>query len=144
MNILRIAKAPTVAVPTTATVMEAVNRMKENNVGAVAVLDTGVLQGMFSERDAMLRIVLTKKDPEKTAVKDVMTTEVVAIRKDTPADEAVKLMWERHIRHLPVIRNDGKVEGIVEIRNLFHERFEDMAQELDSLEGYIANDGIGG
>jgi CBS domain-containing protein len=124
--------------------MEAVNRMKENNVGAVAVLDTGVLQGMFSERDAMLRIVLTKKDPEKTAVKDVMTTEVVAIRKDTPADEAVKLMWERHIRHLPVIRNDGKVEGIVEIRNLFHERFEDMSQELDSLESYIANDGIGG
>jgi CBS domain-containing protein len=124
--------------------MEAVNRMKENNVGAVAVLDTGVLQGMFSERDVMLRIVLTKKDPEKTAVKDVMTTEVVAIRKDTPADEAVKLMWERHIRHLPVIRNDGKVEGIVEIRNLFHERFEDMSQELDSLESYIANDGIGG
>jgi CBS domain-containing protein len=104
----------------------------------------GVLQGMFSERDAMLRIVLTKKDPEKTAVKDVMTTEVVAIRKDTPADEAVKLMWERHIRHLPVIRNDGKVEGIVEIRNLFHERFEDMSQELDSVESYIANDGIGG
>ena len=73
-----------------------------------------------------------------------MTTDIVAIRKDTNPDEAVKLMWERHIRHLPVVREDGKVEGIVEIRNLFHDRLEDMTQQLDSLESYIATDGIGG
>jgi hypothetical protein len=53
-------------------------------------------------------------------------------------------MWEAHIGHLPVVRRDGKVERIVEIRNLFHERFEDMLQELDSLESYMASDGIGG
>jgi CBS domain-containing protein len=144
MNILRIAKAPAVVVAPSATVMEAVRRMKDANVGAVAVLDGEVLQGMFSERDVMLRIVLEKRDPETTMVKDVMTTEVVAIRKDTKAEEAVNLMWERHIRHLPVVREDGKVEGIVEIRNLFHERFEDMMGQLDSLEKYIAVDGIGG
>jgi CBS-domain-containing membrane protein len=69
---------------------------------------------------------------------------VVAISKHTKPDEAVRLMWERHIRHLPVVREDGTVEGIVEIRNLFHETFEDMAQQLDSLESYIATDGIGG
>jgi CBS-domain-containing membrane protein len=73
-----------------------------------------------------------------------MTTDVIAIRKDTQPNEAVKLMGERHIRHLPVVREDGKVEGIVEIRNLFHERFEEMTQQLDSLESYIATDGIGG
>jgi CBS domain-containing protein len=87
---------------------------------------------------------LEKEDPETTAVKDVMTTKVVAIRKDTKPEEAVNLMWEQHIRHLPVVREDGKVEGIVEIRNLFHERIEDMSQQLDSLESYIATDGIGG
>jgi CBS domain-containing protein len=144
MSILRIAKAPAAAVAPSATVTEAVRRMKDANVGAVVVLDGEVLQGMFSERDVMLRIVLERKDPEKTTVKDVMTTDVIAIRKDTQPDEAVKLMWERHIRHLPVVREDGKVEGIVEIRNLFHERFEDMTQQLDSLESYIATDGIGG
>jgi hypothetical protein len=42
------------------------------------------------------------------------------------------------------VQEDGRVEGIVEIRNLFHEKFEDMAQELGSLERYIAVDGIGG
>ena len=111
--------------------MEAVKKMRDANVGAVVVLDNGVLQGMFSERDVMLRIVLERKDPEKTKVKDVMTTQVVAISKNTKPDEAVRLMWERHIRHLPVVREDGGVEGIVEIRNLFHETFEDMAQQLD-------------
>jgi CBS domain-containing protein len=118
--------------------------MSEANVGAVAVLSAGALQGMFSERDLMLRVVLPKKDPDKTLVREVMTIDVVAIRKDTKSDEAVKLMWERHIRHLPVTNEGGVVEGIVEIRNLFHERFEDMTQELDSLESYITADCIGG
>ena len=144
MGILRLAKAPTATVPLSATVMEAVRTMNDANVGAVVVLNGGVLQGMFSERDVMLRIVLEKRDPEKTMVKDVMTTNVIAIRKDTKSEEAVNLMWERHIRHLPVVREDGKVEGIVEIRNLFHERIEDISQQLDSLESYIATDGIGG
>jgi len=144
MGILRIARAPTSSVESSATVMDAVKRMRDANVGAVVVLDNGVLQGMFSERDVMLRIVLEKMNPETVLVKDVMTTNVVAIRKDTKPDEAVQLMWERHIRHLPVVAEDGNVEGIVEIRNLFHERFEDMAQELGSLESYIATDGPGG
>jgi CBS domain-containing protein len=144
MSILRIAKAPMATVAPLTTVIEAVRRMNEANVGAVAVLDGGELKGMFSERDVMLRIVLEKRDSESTVVKDVMTTNIVAIRKDTSPDEAVKLMWERHIRHLPVVREDGKVEGILEIRNLFHDRLEDMTQQLDSLESYIATDGIGG
>ncbi|HEX5000594.1 MAG TPA: CBS domain-containing protein [Terriglobia bacterium] len=144
MSILRIAKTPTSEVAPAATVMEAIQRMRDANVGAVVVVDNGLLRGMFSERDVMLRIVLERKDPEKTVVQDVMTTNVTAIRKDTPPDEAVRLMWERHVRHLPVIREDGKVEGIVEIRNLFHERFEDLSQQLDSLESYISIDGIGG
>src|SRR6516164_1977723 len=144
MGILRLAKAPTVTVVPSATVMEAVRTMNDANVGAVVVLDGGVVQGMFSERDVMLRIVLENKDPQTTLVKDVMTTNIVAIRKDTKVEEAVSLMWERHTRHLPVIREDGQAEGIVEIRNLFHERIEDVSQQLDSLESYIATDGIGG
>ena len=144
MNILRIAKGPATAVAPCTTVLEAVRRMKDADVGAVVVLDGEKLQGMFSERDVMLRIVLEGRDPETTMVKDVMTTDVVAIRKDTSPDEAVKLMWARHIRHLPVVREEGKVKGIVEIRNLFHVTFEDLTQQLDSLESYIAADGIGG
>lgn len=144
MGILTIARAPAATVAPSATVMEAAKRMKESNVGAVAVLDREVLKGIFSERDLMLRVVLEHRNANETRVGDVMTTNIVAIYKDTPPEEAVTLMWERHIRHLPVVTRDGRVEGIVEIRNLFHERFEDMNRQLDSLESYIACDGIGG
>ena len=65
MSILRIAEAPAAAVPPSATVVDAVRRMKDANVGAVVVLDGEVLQGMFSERDALLRIVLEKRIPKR-------------------------------------------------------------------------------
>ena len=144
MSILQVAKAPTVIVEPGTKVIDAIRAMQGANVGAVAVVAGRKLQGMFSERDVMLRIVLEKKDPDTTEVQDVMTTNVVTISKDAKPDEAVQTMWERHIRHLPVVAGDGTVEGIVEIRNLFHERFEDMNRELDSLESYIASDSIGG
>jgi CBS domain-containing protein len=144
MNILRLAKESTAVVTPSTTVLEAVRRMKDANVGAVVVLDGEVLQGMFSERDVMLRIVLEGRDPRTTRVMDVMTTDVIAIRKDTSPDEAVNLMWGRHIRHLPIVSDEGRVDGIVEIRTLFHETFEDLTHQLDSLESYIAADGIGG
>jgi CBS domain-containing protein len=144
MNILRLAKESTAVVTPSTTVLEAVRKMKDANVGAVVVLDGEVLQGMFSERDVMLRIVLEGRDPRTTRVMDVMTTDVIAIRKDTSPDEAVNLMWGRHIRHLPIVSDEGRVDGIVEIRTLFHETFEDLTHQLDSLESYIAADGIGG
>jgi CBS domain-containing protein len=144
MGILRVAKAPTVVIEPDAKVIDAIRAMKRANVGAVAVVAETGLVGMFSERDVMLRVVLEKKDPDRTNVQEVMTRNVVTISKDTTSDDAVKMMWERHIRHLPVIAADGTVEGVVEIRNLFHERLEALNRELDSLESYIAADGVGG
>lgn len=144
MSILRIARAPIVTIGPKANVIEAIRAMKDANVGAVAIVEGNKLLGMFSERDVMLRVVLERRDPDATAVRDVMTTDVTTITKDTKPDDAVRSMWERHIRHLPVIAEDGTVAGIVEIRNLFHERFEDLNRELDSLESYIGADSIGG
>ncbi len=144
MSILRVARASAVTVGPKTSVMEAIHSMKKANVGAVAVVANGKLQGMFSERDVMLRVVLERKDPEATRVGEVMTTDIVTISRDTRSDEAVKTMWERHIRHLPVIAGDGTVAGVVEIRSLFHERFEEMTGELDSLESFVAADSIGG
>ena len=144
MSILRVARAPIVTLTPGATVIEAIRAMQKANVGAVAVVEDKKLLGMFSERDVMLRVVLERKDPETTDLRQVMTTDIVSISKDTKSEDAVKTMWERHIRHLPVIAEDGTVEGIVEIRSLFHERFEEMNREMDSLESFIAADGIGG
>jgi CBS domain-containing protein len=145
MSLLRVAKAPAIAVTPATTVIDAIRKMEKVGVGAVVVLDQkNQLQGTFTERDVMLRVILGKKDPETTTMQEVMTTGVVTIRPDTDANDAVSKMWENQIRHLPIVRKDGTVEGIVEIQDLFYERFEDMTQELDSLAAYIATDGPGG
>lgn len=144
MSLVRIAKAPAVVLPPSATVFQAVERMQQANAGAIAVVDQDRIVGMFSERDVALRVVLARKDPERTTLGEVMTTGVATVGKSTQADEAVRLMWERRVRHLPIVKDDGSVEGVVEIRDLFHERFEDLNQQLDSMEQYLAADGAGG
>ena len=143
MNLLKIAK-PAVTVDSKVTVMDAITAMQEATVGAVVILDSGKIKGMFTERDVMFRIVHPKKDPIQTLVADVMTSPVLTISKDTSPDDALKTMSERHFRHLPVVDSDGKVEAMISIRHLLHVKVENLTQELDSLEAYITADGPGG
>ena len=144
-NLLKLAKVQGVAVGTSATVMEAIEAMSKASVGAVMVLDGEDLRGVFTERDVMLRVVLDHKDPATTIVSDVMTSPVVSVNKDeTTADDVLQTMSDRHIRHLPVLNSDGKVEGVISIRHLLQRKVENLTNELDSLEAYMSADGIGG
>ncbi len=143
MNLLKIAK-PAVTVSSNASVMDAINAMEEATVGAVVVVDEGVIKGMFTERDVMSRVVLKKKTPGQTLIADVMTSPVLTISEDSSPDDALKTMWERHFRHLPVVDANGKVMAMISIRHLLHLKVENLTQELDSLEAYITADGIGG
>jgi CBS domain-containing protein len=144
MGLLRIARTPLVTVLPQATVMEAVRTMDQESIGAVVVMDGNVLVGMFSERDLMLRVVFEKRDPEQTQIRDVMTSPVVTIRRDSTADEAFKVMVEKHIRHLPIVERDGKLAGMISMRSLLHDKVEDLTDQLDSLEAYFTADGCGG
>jgi CBS domain-containing protein len=143
MNLLKIGKEP-IAIGSTATVMAAVREMDKANIGAILVIDGGELKGIFTERDVMLRVVLQEKDPAKTLVGEVMTTPVLTISKETEPDEVLKMMRERHIRHIPVVDSNGRVQVRISIRHLLHEKVEHLMQELDSLEAYLTADGIGG
>src|SRR5947207_1723376 len=144
MGLLRIARTPLVTVHPQTTVMDAVRTMGQESIGAVAVTDGKALVGMFSERDLMLRVVSEKLDPQQTHIREVMTSPVETIHRDSTADDALKLMLEKHIRHLPVIDSAGKVVAMLSIRNLLHEKVEDLTDQLDSLEAYISADGAGG
>ena len=144
MGLLRIARTPLVTVHPQTTVMEAVRTMDQESIGAVAVTDGNLLVGMFSERDLMLRVVSEKRDPEQTHIRDVMTTPVETIPRDSTADDALKLMLEKHIRHLPIMNQDGNLCGMISIRSLLHDKVEDLTVQLDSLEAYFTADGSGG
>ena len=71
-------------------------------------------------------------------------TPVEMATRGTGAGEALGIMLERHFRHLPVADDNGKLLGILSIRNLLEWRVDDLSHELDSLEQYVSNDGPGG
>jgi len=144
MGLLRITRTPLVTVSERASVMDAVRMMHEEHIGAVAVVDGGRLKGIFSERDLMNRVVLVRRDPDSTPVRDVMTSPVITIQRTLSADDALKLMDEKHIRHLPVTNVDGQLAGMLSMRSLLHEKVEELTDQLDSLEAYFTADGAGG
>ena len=144
MGLLRIARTPLVTVHPQATVMEAVRTMTQESIGAIAVTEGNALVGMFSERDLMRRVVSERRDPEQTRIRDVMTSPVETIPRDSTADDALKLMLEKHIRHLPILDRDGSLSGMISMRSLLHDKVEDLTGQLDSLEAYFTADGFGG
>lgn len=133
-----------ITVPRTATVMEAVEIMGAAQIGSVLIEADGRVAGIFSERDVMLRVVLEHRDPRTTRVEEVMTTPVRVISMKTTGDEALKIMVQEHIRHLPIVDEKGRAQAIVSMRRLLQEQISELNQQLDALESYITADGIGG
>ena len=144
MRLLKFASVPPATVTSNASVLEAVEVMAEHTVGAVAVVDDGKLLGIFTERDVMMRVVLRQRNPKDTRVGEVMTSPAETITDETHEEDALVHMVERHVRHLPIIGADGRLKGMLSIRNLLENRVDELARELHSLDQYLSNDGPGG
>ena len=144
MALLRIANVPPPMVEPDISVQDAVGVMARNRVGAVVVVEKAVLRGIFTERDLMLRVVNQARNPETTLVRDVMTAEVKTVTDASTADEAISVMLVGHLRHLPILGGNGKVLGLLSIRDLLEDKVHVLSREVSSLEQYLANDGPGG
>lgn len=145
MSVLDLCDREIAAVGLEATVADAIHKMLDHHVGAVAVVDSEYrVAGIFTERDVLRKMALSHVDPKVTSVRDLMTTPVEMATRGTGAGEALSIMLERHFRHLPVADDNGKLLGILSIRNLLEWRVDDLSHELDSLEQYVSNDGPGG
>jgi CBS domain-containing protein len=124
--------------------MDAVRAMVERNVGATVVLDDTRLVGVFTERDVVTRVVLKRRNPETTPVAEVMTTDVLTVREDTDRSSVLRLMSERHIRHLPVVNAEGGVVMMLSMRHLLRAEVNDLQQTVWELVAETAIDGPGG
>ena len=109
-----------VMLPSTATVREAAICMSERQVGAVLVTRDGALEGIFTERDLLHRVVAPGRDPNGTRLVEVMTKNPDTIEADDYAIEALSRMSERGYRHLPVL-DQGRLVGIVSRRDFLGE-----------------------
>jgi CBS domain-containing protein len=145
MSVLELCDREIASVELDASVADAIHKMLDHHVGAVAVVDNDFrVAGIFTERDVLRKLALSRLDPHTTSVRELMTTPVEMATRSTGAGEALTTMLERHFRHLPVADDNGKLLGILSIRNLLEWRVGDLSRELESLEQYVSNDGPGG
>ena len=124
-------------IPPSATVFEAVTKMVENNVGALLVTDDrGHVAGIITERDYLRRIAVEGRTSKTTRVEEIMSHPVVYVSANTDLDEAMSVMTERHIRHLPVMAGE-QLEGIVSIGDLVKFQSHERAYQIQYLTDYI-------
>jgi CBS domain-containing protein len=113
----RKADRDVVAMPPDITVQEAVEDMAARNVGSVCVVSDGRLVGLFTERDLLDRVVTPGRDPGRTKLSHVLTGNPLCLDADATVEDALRLIDERGLRHMPVVEGEGLV-GVISIRDL--------------------------
>jgi len=118
-----------VTAPATMTVVEAANIMKQRRIGAMMVVEHNKLVGLFTERDALIRIVAEGRDSRTTTLGDVMTPHPRTIPATDTFERALQMMHEGRFRHVPVVE-DGRPIGMVSVRDAMGPELESFVYEL--------------
>ncbi len=119
-------------------VFSALELMSTHDIGAVLVMRGESLAGIFSERDYARKVILLGKSSKETMVREIMTEKVLYAIPSQTTDQAMALMTDKHIRHLPVLDANQKVLGMVSIGDLVKETISQQAFLIKQLEQYIA------
>jgi CBS domain-containing protein len=109
--------------------------MKKNKVGAVLVIEQGRLVGIFTERDAVYRVMALGLEPDTTMLRDVMTQEPLTVAPDESLGTAMLLMHEHGFRHAPVIE-DGRPIGVVSARQALDPELEEFTVEAERRKSF--------
>ena len=107
------------------TLEEVAQMMKNEDVGAIPVVDEAELVGIVTDRDIVIRCIAEGKDPAETTVEDVLTEDLHTIHPEADAAEAARLMAEKQIRRLPVVE-DGELLGVISIGDIAVKQSDDQ------------------
>ena len=124
-----VAGQPPAIAERTMTVLDAAILMKEKGKGALLVVEGPRLSGIFTERDALFRVIAAGRDPATTRLADVMTAQPQTMHPDEPFVKALRLMHKRGFRHLPVVEH-GRPLGVVSARDALDDDLYDLRVEL--------------
>ncbi len=102
-------------------VSAAAKAMKQHGIGTVLVLTDGILSGLVTDRDITVRVLSENRDPATTRVGDICSRELAALGPDDDVEQAARLVRERAVRRIPVLR-DGIPVGVVSISDLALEK----------------------
>jgi CBS domain-containing protein len=106
-----------VVVPSTTTLAEAAQQMRDRNIGDVIVQDAPGVEGILTDRDIVVRAAAEGLSPDEVTVGDICTTGLASVRPGDPIERAASLMRERAVRRLPVIE-DGRIVGVISLGDL--------------------------
>jgi CBS domain-containing protein len=124
-----IAEQEPVTAPAEMTVSDAARLMRERRVGAIMVLQDSALAGIFTERDALIRVLAEGRDVQTTRLADVMTRNPKSIHPDRSFAEALQMMYGGSFRHVPVVEN-GRPVGMVSARDALGPELEAFVYEM--------------
>jgi len=119
-------------------VFDALQLLADYGVGALVVMEDDRLVGVVSERDYTRKVALQGRNSRETRVADIMTRGVITVTPDTGTRTCMALMSQNKIRHLPVVDN-GKVLGMISIRDIMDDIIADHEQTIAQLQNYISS-----
>jgi CBS domain-containing protein len=118
-------------------VFDGLKLLASYGVGAILVMEQGKLIGIFSERDYTRKVALEGKNSREITIAEIMTRNVISVPPTAGTRVCMTLMSTNKIRHLPVIE-DGKVLGLISIRDLMDEIIADHEKTISDLQSYIS------
>ena len=118
-------------------VFDAALLMNEHRIGGLVVLRNAKVIGIVTERDVLRKVVALRKDPAAIEVREVMTKDVYVCQKDATIEEAKALFMQRRIRHLPVVGDKGRLEGMISIGDINGWKLNGQEQTIHYLKEYL-------
>ena len=131
------ASRPVLTIEHRETVLAATQQMNEHSVGALLVTDDGRLTSIFTKRNMLRRVVAAQRNPAETHVGDVMTTNMACASPETSVDDARSIFKTHRIRHLPIVKGDGELVGMISIGDLNAHLANDREVTLHFLNEYL-------
>jgi CBS domain-containing protein len=136
-SVLRQKDGEIFSIPPDASVYHAIEIMAEKGVGALLVMEQGVLLGIVSERDYARKVVLQGKLSKVIPVSEIMTSPVISVTRQHTVGECLHIITDHRIRHLPVVEA-GKVVGVLSIGDLVNCVITEQQETIRHLHAYIS------
>lgn len=138
-NVLKVKGSAVATIAPDASLADATASLRDHGVGALVVSRDGrTIDGILSERDVVRALAAHGASTLGHPVSSAMSTSVTTCRGDDTVDHLMGMMTDRRIRHLPVVDDDEKLDGIISIGDVVKRRIEDVEREAEAIRSYIA------